>query len=102
MANARSREDVDLAIRSGADGIGLFRTEPFFMASKHLPSARDFTEFLAHCLEPVSKLRVNVRLLDVGADKNPVYLPLPPSLIHFWGCEASASCSVTPISWRRS
>ena len=85
MANARSREDVDLAIRSGADGIGLFRTEPFFMASKHLPSARDFTEFLAHCLEPVSKLRVNVRLLDVGADKNPVYLPLPPEPDPFLG-----------------
>jgi phosphotransferase system enzyme I (PtsI) len=85
MANARSREDIDLAIRSGAEGIGLFRTEPFFMASKHLPSAKDFTEFLAHCLEPVSKLRVNVRLLDVGADKNPVYLPLPPEPDPFLG-----------------
>ena len=85
MANARSREDIDLAIRSGAEGIGLFRTEPFFMASKHLPSAQDFTEFLAHCLEPVNRLRVNVRLLDVGADKNPVYLPLPPEPDPFLG-----------------
>jgi phosphoenolpyruvate-protein kinase (PTS system EI component) len=85
MANARSQEDVDLAIRSGAEGIGLFRTEPFFMASKHLPSAQDFTEFLARCLEPVGRLRVNVRLLDVGADKNPIYLPLPPEPDPFLG-----------------
>jgi phosphotransferase system enzyme I (PtsI) len=85
MANAWSQEDVALAIRNGADGIGLFRTEPFFMASKHLPSAQDFTEFLARCLEPVGDLRVNVRLLDVGADKNPIYLPLPPEPDPFMG-----------------
>jgi phosphoenolpyruvate-protein phosphotransferase len=85
MANAWSQEDVALAIRSGADGIGLFRTEPFFMASKHLPTANEFTEFLARCLEPVGSLRVNVRLLDVGADKNPIYLPLPPEPDPFMG-----------------
>lgn len=85
MANARSLEDVDLAMRSGADGIGLFRTEPFFMASKHMPSAQEFTGFLARSLEPLGRLRVNVRLLDVGADKNPIYLPLPTEPDPFLG-----------------
>ena len=85
MANAWSQEDVALAIRNGADGIGLFRTEPFFMASKHLPTAKEFTEFLARSLEPAGELRVNVRLLDVGADKNPIYLPLPPEPDPFMG-----------------
>jgi len=85
MANAWNPDDVALAIRNGADGIGLFRTEPFFMASKHLPSAQDFTDFLARCLEPAGNLRVNVRLLDVGADKNPIYLPLPPEPDPFMG-----------------
>jgi len=85
MANAWSPEDVALAIRNGADGIGLFRTEPFFMASKHLPTAKEFTEFLTRCLEPAGQLRVNVRLLDVGADKNPIYLPLPPEPDPFMG-----------------
>lgn len=85
MANGWSQEDVALAIRNGADGIGLFRTEPFFMASKHLPTAKEFTEFLARCLEPAGELRVNVRLLDVGADKNPIYLPLPPEPDPFMG-----------------
>jgi phosphoenolpyruvate-protein kinase (PTS system EI component) len=85
MANAWSHEDVALAIRSGAEGIGLFRTEPFFMANKHLPTAPDFTAFLARCLEPAGNLRVNVRLLDVGADKNPAYLPLRPEPDPFLG-----------------
>lgn len=76
MANARSPEDVACAVRCGADGIGLFRTEPFFMASKHLPTSQEFGDFLVRSLEPLGNLRVNVRLLDVGADKNPTYLPL--------------------------
>lgn len=77
MANARSPEDVACAMRCGADGIGLFRTEPFFMASKHLPTAEEFGGFLLRSLEPLGGLRINVRLLDIGADKNPIYLPLP-------------------------
>lgn len=85
MANARSSEDVHYALRRGADGIGLFRTEPFFMACKHLPSADEFTAFLSHSLEPVGSLRVNIRLLDIGADKNPVYLPLPVESDPFLG-----------------
>ena len=45
MANVRSREDVDRAMECGADGIGLFRTEPFFLSTKHLPSDKEFAEF---------------------------------------------------------
>lgn len=44
MANVRSREDVDRAMECGADGIGLFRTEPFFLSTKHLPSDKEFAE----------------------------------------------------------
>lgn len=85
MANARSPEDVACAVRCGADGIGLFRTEPFFMSSKHLPTAQEFSSFLVRSLEPLGNLRVNVRLLDIGADKNPIYLPLPTEPDPFLG-----------------
>ena len=77
MANARSREDVFLAIERGADGIGLFRTEPFFLASKHLPTDVEFADFLRVSLKPAQGKHINVRLLDIGADKNPIYLHLP-------------------------
>ena len=77
MANVRSREDVDRAMECGADGIGLFRTEPFFLAAKHLPSDKEFAEFLLDSLQPARGKRIDVRLLDIGADKNPIYLHLP-------------------------
>ena len=85
MANVRSREDVELAMECGADGIGLFRTEPFFLSTKHLPSDKAFAAFLRNSLEPARGRHIDVRLLDIGADKNPIYLHLPPEPDPFLG-----------------
>jgi phosphotransferase system enzyme I (PtsI) len=85
MANARSREDVELAMKYGSDGIGLFRTEPFFLSSKHFPSDREFAKFLLDSLRPAQGKYVDVRLLDIGADKNPSYVHLPPEPDPFLG-----------------
>jgi phosphoenolpyruvate-protein phosphotransferase len=85
MANVRSREDVELAMELGADGIGLFRTEPFFMSAKHFPSDKEFAQFLLESLHPARGKHIDVRLLDIGADKNLLYLHLPPELDPFLG-----------------
>ncbi len=85
MANVRSREDVELAMERGADGIGLFRTEPFFLAAKHLPSDKEFAEFLLGSLRAARGRHIDVRLLDIGGDKNPIYLHLPPEPDPFLG-----------------
>ena len=85
MANVRSREDVELAMACGADGIGLFRTEPFFLSTKHLPSGKEFATFLLESLDPARGRHIDVRLLDIGADKNPIYLHLPPEPDPFLG-----------------
>jgi phosphoenolpyruvate-protein phosphotransferase len=85
MANVRSREDVELAMECGAEGIGLFRTEPFFLSTKHFPSDKEFAEFLLHSLHPARGRHIDVRLLDIGADKNPVYLHLPSERDPFLG-----------------
>ena len=85
MANVRSREDVQLAMEGGADGIGLFRTEPFFMSAKHFPSDKEFAAFLLDSLGSARGKRIDVRLLDIGADKNPPYLHLPPEPDPFLG-----------------
>jgi len=85
MANVRSREDVELAMECGADGIGLFRTEPFFLSTKHFPSDKEFAEFLLASLHSARGRHVDVRLLDIGADKNPIYLHLPPEPDPFLG-----------------
>ena len=85
MANVRSREDVELAMERGADGIGLFRTEPFFLSAKHFPSDKEFAEFLIGSLHSARERHIDIRLLDIGADKNPIYLHLPPEPDPFLG-----------------
>jgi phosphoenolpyruvate-protein phosphotransferase len=85
MANVRGREDVNRAMECGADGIGLFRTEPFFMSTKHLPSDKEFAEFLLDSLRSARGRPINVRLLDIGAEKNPTYLHLPLEPAPFMG-----------------
>ena len=85
MANVRSREDVELALEGGADGIGLFRTEPFFLSAKHFPSEKEFAKFLIDSLHSARGKHIDVRLLDIGADKNPIYLHLPPEPDPFLG-----------------
>ena len=85
MANVRSREDVELALERGADGIGLFRTEPFFLSAKHFPSEKGFAKFLIDSLHSARGKHIDVRLLDIGADKNPIYLHLPPEPDPFLG-----------------
>jgi phosphoenolpyruvate-protein kinase (PTS system EI component) len=85
MANVRSREDVELAMERGADGIGLFRTEPFFLSAKHFPSDKEFAEFLVCSLQSARGRYIDIRLLDIGADKNPIYLHLPPEPDPFLG-----------------
>ncbi len=69
MANVRSREDVALAMERGADGIGLFRTEPFFLSAKHFPSGKEFEEFLIGSLHPARGRYIDIRLLDIGAGR---------------------------------
>jgi phosphoenolpyruvate-protein phosphotransferase len=85
MANVRGREDVNRAMECGADGIGLFRTEPFFMSTKHLPSDNEFAEFLLDSLRSARGRPINVRLLDIGAEKNPTYLHIPLEPAPFMG-----------------
>src|SRR5690606_9370407 len=59
--------------------------EPYFLSSKHLPSDKHFAEFLYNSLSPARGKPIIVRLLDIGADKNPSYLHLPPEPDPFLG-----------------
>ena len=85
MANVSRREDVEQAVENGADGVGLYRLEGFYMAGKMLPSEDELMEHLVHTLEPVKERPITIRLLDIGGDKVPPYLHLPDDPEPFLG-----------------
>ncbi|MDQ8198436.1 phosphoenolpyruvate--protein phosphotransferase [Pelagicoccus enzymogenes] len=72
LANIASRADADRAIVNGADGVGLYRTELAYLGMNAPPSENELLEEMQHTLAPFEGKPVNIRLLDIGADK-----PLP-------------------------
>ncbi len=62
---------------SGADGIGLFRTELQFMLSRRFPRLEQQAALYATVLEAAGEKPVVFRTLDIGSDKTLPYLHVP-------------------------
>lgn len=61
--------DLQNVIDTGADGIGLFRTELQFMVTDRLPSLAEQTQLYRSVLEAAQGRPVIFRTLDIGGDK---------------------------------
>lgn len=71
-ANIGSYEDASSALEYGADGIGLYRLEQFYIGRSLPPSVDELIAEMRHTLQPFTGKSICVRLLDIGSDK-----PLP-------------------------
>ncbi|HEX5566248.1 MAG TPA: phosphoenolpyruvate--protein phosphotransferase [Streptomyces sp.] len=70
LANIGGPADVAAAVRAGAEGVGLLRTEFLFLDdSRKAPSEEKQAGAYRQVLEAFPKGRVVVRVLDAGADK---------------------------------
>ena len=74
FANIGSSEEAVLAKESGAEGIGLFRTEFIFMNKNDAPSEEEQFEIYKDILGIMKDKPVIIRTLDAGADKDIPYL----------------------------
>lgn len=74
MANVAFAEEAATAIDSGAEGIGLFRTEMLFLGRRSAPSEEE--QFAAYRLavESAGGKPVIIRTFDIGGDKPVDYL----------------------------
>lgn len=77
MANVGWREDAATAAESGADGVGLYRLEQFYLARKTPATAAELVEELRATFAPLREKQITVRLLDLGGDKPLPFLKLP-------------------------
>ncbi len=74
--NAGLLADLAQLEATGADGIGLFRTEFQFMVSATLPRLDTQRELYAQVLDAAGDKPVVFRTLDIGGDKAVPFLPL--------------------------
>ncbi|MDP3617332.1 MAG: phosphoenolpyruvate--protein phosphotransferase [Rhodoferax sp.] len=76
LANIEMPEDAPAAIKAGAVGVGLFRSEFLFMGRQgKLPNEEEQYQAYRRAVEGMQGLPVTIRTVDVGADK-----PLDESL----------------------
>jgi phosphotransferase system enzyme I (PtsP) len=74
MMNAGLLDDMPMLAMTGADGIGLFRTEFQFLVSDTMPQRDRQTRFYRDVLEAAGEKPVIFRTVDIGGDKLLPYL----------------------------
>jgi phosphotransferase system enzyme I (PtsI) len=73
-ANIELPADVERALRSGATGIGLFRTEFFYLGRYQLPTEAEQYDAYRMVAERMKPYPVIFRTMDLGGDKVASYL----------------------------
>jgi phosphotransferase system enzyme I (PtsP) len=74
MVNAGLRDDAQALDITGADGIGLFRTEFQFLVSATLPQRQQQQRLYRDVLDTAGERPVVFRTIDIGGDKALPYL----------------------------
>jgi phosphotransferase system enzyme I (PtsI) len=69
FANIEFPADIDDAVKRGAQGIGLYRTEFLYLAQDHEPSEEEHHQSYADALNRLGGKPLVIRTLDLGADK---------------------------------
>lgn len=76
-ANIEGPDDIGALLESGADGVGLFRTEFLFLGKDSIPTEEEQTEAYRRVLEAMGEKEVIIRTMDIGSDKKAPWLELP-------------------------
>jgi phosphotransferase system enzyme I (PtsI) len=91
-ANIEQAADTEAVKASGADGVGLFRTEYLFINRQPPPSEAAQTEAYHAAAAALKPLPLVIRTLDLGGDKLMAHLPVPREMNPFLGWRAIRFC----------
>jgi phosphoenolpyruvate-protein phosphotransferase (PTS system enzyme I) len=69
LANVNGPADAEMATRSGATGVGLYRTEYLFLTHPSVPTEEEQLAGYKAVIEASPNRTVSVRTLDIGGDK---------------------------------
>ncbi|AME12511.1 phosphoenolpyruvate-protein phosphotransferase [Mycoplasma mycoides subsp. mycoides] len=86
-ANIGSTNDIQSVLDSGAEGIGLFRTEFLYMNNDHFPTEEEQFEAYKKVVSQINHLVV-FRTLDIGGDKKLSYFKFDEEMNPFLGYRA--------------
>ena len=91
-ANVERPEDTDAVTASGAEGVGLFRTEYLFINRETLPTEEEQYRAYRQVAAALKPHPVIIRTLDLGGDKFLSHLQIPQEMNPFLGWRAIRFC----------
>ncbi len=91
-ANVAEPGDIEAVYTSGAEGVGLFRTEFSFINREILPSEEEQYQAYRQVAAALKPRPVVIRTLDLGGDKFLSHLPVPREMNPFLGWRAIRFC----------
>jgi len=99
-ANLELPDDVVQAAAAGADGIGLFRTEFFYLNRIDLPSEEEQYQAYRRVCEAMGQRTVLFRTMDLGGDKVASYLGVTHETNPFLGLRGIRLALASPDMFR--
>ncbi|MCX5709876.1 MAG: phosphoenolpyruvate--protein phosphotransferase [Candidatus Omnitrophica bacterium] len=94
--NIEFPEEVPAVKLHGAEGIGLYRTEFFYMNRKDLPTEEEHYQAYKYVAEEMKPHSVIIRTLDLGGDKFLSQFQIPHEMQPFLGWRAIRFCLARP------
>ena len=95
-ANIEMPEDMPSVLDHKADGIGLYRSEYFYMNRKGIPTEEEHYQAYKFVAEGVYPKDVVIRTLDLGGDKFLSNLHVPREMNPFMGWRGIRFCLARP------
>ena len=96
-ANIGGTDDLPLLEKSGAEGVGLLRSEFLYLGRSTYPTEDELFESYKTIVQAMDGREIIIRTLDIGADKQADYFDLPPEDNPALGLRAIRLCLTRPI-----
>lgn len=100
MGNVDLPEEIDMAVRHRAQGVGLLRTEFLVTGRSHLPYEDEQFEYFRRVLSAFGSYPVVIRTYDLGGDKFPAAFNAPSEANPFLGWRSIRVCLDQPEMFR--
>jgi phosphotransferase system enzyme I (PtsI) len=95
-ANLNELHEMNEVVASGADGIGLFRTEFLYLGRNEPPTEDEQLRAYETVVRGMNGRPVVFRTMDLGGDKQVNYLGIPEEDNPLLGCRALRICLLKP------
>ena len=100
LGNAGNPEDVAAAVKAGAEGIGLFRSEFLYMESEDFPDEECQYKAYSEAARICGERPLTIRTLDIGGDKALPYMPMNKEENPFLGYRAIRISLAQPLHFK--